>query len=64
MTFPPFSNMYAAAGVLESTYTDTKKVENEEYKKMAEEIACNVIATIKMQKKNPKLFWTYDSHIN
>jgi len=64
MTFPPFSNMYATAGVLESTYTDTKKIENEEYKKMAEEIAYNVFTTIKMQKSNPKLFWTYDAHIN
>ncbi|MFA6461814.1 MAG: flavodoxin family protein [Candidatus Woesearchaeota archaeon] len=65
MIFPPFSNMYATAGVLDGTYTDTKKIKNNpEYSKMAKEIAENVFVTIKMVKNNPKLFWTYDSTIN
>jgi hypothetical protein len=57
--------MYATAGVLDGTYTDTKKIKNNpEYSKMAKEIAENVFVTIKMVKNNPKLFWTYDSTIN
>ncbi len=64
MIFPPFSNMYATGGILDRTDTDTKKIEVEEYSKMAREVSENVLVTIKMIKNNPKLFWTYDSSIN
>lgn len=62
--FPPFSNMYAIAGIDEDTYTDKKKVTADFYAEDARMLARNLFTAAKIAKRKDDYSWNYKGNIN
>lgn len=62
--FPPFSNMYAIAGIDEDTYSDKKKVTTEFYAEDARILARNLMTAAKIAKRKDDYWWNYKGDIN
>ena len=62
--FPPFSNMYAIAGVTEDTSTDKKKVTSDFYQEDARMLARNLITAAQVAKRKGDYWWHYKGDVN
>lgn len=62
--FPPFSNMYAVAGVCDQTASDKDKLQTPCYEEEARNVARNVMTVVKVLKRKEDFWWHYKGDIN
>jgi len=62
--FPPFSTMYAIAGVTEATATDKNKLQNAFYEGEARLLARNLVTAVNILKQKNNYQWSYQGDLN